>query len=257
MEVTFYSTNETLDKISNLIETNTPGGYFRFGDGDVSLAMGITELLQQSNPQLKEYMIDAMRTKDPNILRTLPLHTKEWDTLEDGMFPGNHECPLDWCEEIYTRFQTITGESNIELYTNVALAHLAIQNPDVAIEFIKKLRTKVKYFIGNENIPEDLLHTIFNKDIVFIKTPSSNSFSKFESIYEEFVKSIKNDNDYSVVVTSMGCTGRAMQKRIWDNHKNFFLFDFGSLMDSLCGWETRAWMELTNFDKDNFINLLK
>ena len=54
----------------------------------------------------------------------------------------------------------------------------------------------------------------------------------------------------------MGCSGRAMQKRIWDNYNNVFLFDFGSLMDALCGDKTRAWIELTNFDKSTILDLL-
>ncbi len=62
-----------------------------------------------------------------------------------------------------------------------------------------------------------------------------------------------DDSEYSVVVTSMGCSGRAMQKKIWDNHDNYFLFDFGSLMDALCGWETRAWIEMSNFNREEFI----
>ena len=84
-------------------------------------------------------------------------------------------------------------------------------------------------------------------------SPSRSSFSKFEEIYSEFKSLTTSDSDYSVVVTSMGCSGRAMQKRIWDNHNNLFLFDFGSLMDALCGWKTRAWIEMSNFDRDIFL----
>ena len=83
-------------------------------------------------------MQDAMRLRDDRILRTLPLHTKEWDTLEDGMFPGNHESPLDWCEELYGRFQSVVKEEDITLYTNVALSHIAVQNKERALEFLKQ-----------------------------------------------------------------------------------------------------------------------
>ena len=85
MGVLFNSSIETLDKISEMIESNTPPiGYFRFGDGDVCLIYRVTELLQQANPLLSEYMQDAMRLRDDRILRTLPLHTKagysrRWD----------------------------------------------------------------------------------------------------------------------------------------------------------------------------------
>ncbi len=37
-KIKFYSTQETLDKVLDLIQKNEKGGYFRFGDGDVNLA---------------------------------------------------------------------------------------------------------------------------------------------------------------------------------------------------------------------------
>lgn len=255
MEVKFYSTEETLNRVSTIIENKEKGAYFRFGDGDVNLALGVSELLQQSDEKLKYLMIDAMKLNHPNVLRTLPLHCKELETLEDGMFSGNHEAPLNWCEDIVNNFRKITGEKGqIELYSNVALSHTALQTPDKALLFLKQISNQVKYFIGNEDIPREILETLFGKSVIHIKTPSRSSFSKFEEIYQEFKESISNHSDYSVVVTSMGCSGRAMQKRIWDNHNNLFLFDFGSLMDALCGWQTRAWIEMTNFDREKFIS---
>jgi hypothetical protein len=254
MEVKFYSTQETLDKISLIIKTKQKGAYFRFGDGDVNLALGVSELLQESNEKLKVMMTDAMRLNHPNVLRTLPLHCKDLETLEVGMFPGNHEAPLNWCEDILNNFRKITGElSEIELYSNVALSHISIQDPNYAAQFLKQISNQVKYFIGNENIPKEILEKLFGKDVIHIKTPSKSSFSKFEEIYQEFKKVSLDDSEYSVVVTSMGCSGRAMQKKIWDNHDNYFLFDFGSLMDALCGWETRAWIEMSNFNREEFI----
>lgn len=254
MEVKFYSTKETLEKISQMIDDNQTGAYLRFGDGDVSLALGISELLQGSDSKLSELMIDTMKLKNDKVLRTLPLHCKELGTLENGMFPGNHEAPLNWCEDIVNNFRIITGEfDEIEFYTNVALSHISIQDPDYAINFLNKISKKVKYFIGNESIPRNILEKLFGKNVVHIKTPSKASFSKFEEIYNEFKSVVGNDKQYSVVVTSMGCSGRPMQKRILDNYDNFFLFDFGSLMDALCGWETRAWMEMTNFNNVEFM----
>jgi hypothetical protein len=158
MEVKFYSTQETLDKISLIIKTKQKGAYFRFGDGDVNLALGVSELLQESNEKLKVMMTDAMRLNHPNVLRTLPLHCKDLETLEVGMFPGNHEAPLNWCEDILNNFRKITGElSEIELYSNVALSHISIQDPNYAAQFLKQISNQVKYFIGNENIPKEIL----------------------------------------------------------------------------------------------------
>ena len=46
----------------------------------------------------------------------------------------------------------------------------------------------------------------------------------------------------------MGCPGRVLAKRIYLQDFNVFLFDSGSLLDALCGWKTRAWMDLAPFD---------
>lgn len=257
-KVKFYSTRETLDKVLELVEKNQKGGYFRFGDGDVNLALGMSELLQNAENELTKLMVDSMKLNHPNVIRTLPLHCKEWGTLEEGMFPGNHECPLDWCENIFNNFTNITGEEDqIELYSNVALSHLSLKDPDYASSFLNTISSKVKYFIGNENIPKEILEKLFGPKVIHIKTPSKASFSKFNQIYQQFQESCLGDQDYSVVITSMGCTGRVMQKKIWDNYDNFFLFDFGSLMDALCGWNTRAWMDLVKFDSENFLNKIK
>ena len=85
MNGVYYSCIETIEKISDMIDSDTPGGYFRFGDGDMNLALGLSEMLQQSNPQLQVYMSNALKEKDKNILKGLTLHNKEWETLEDGV----------------------------------------------------------------------------------------------------------------------------------------------------------------------------
>lgn len=255
MKDIYYSCQETLDEILNMIESNTPGGYFRFGDGDMNLALGLSEMMQSSDPILQSYMRDALSVTDKNILKGLTLHNKEWDTLEPGMFDGNHESPVGWCEDLYNKYRLFVKEDNTKIYSSVALSHLATQNPQYTVNFIKKIRSKVKYLIGNENIPDNIIRLLFG-DVKFIGTPSTNSFAKFDSIYDNFVKVYDSTDDYSVIVTSMGCSGRAMQKRIWDNYDNVFLFDFGSLMDALCGDDTRAWITLTNFDKDSILKLL-
>ena len=52
MGVLFNSSIETLDKISEMIESNTPGGYFRFGDGDVCFLKKEQELQNFYNKQI-------------------------------------------------------------------------------------------------------------------------------------------------------------------------------------------------------------
>ena len=44
-----------------------------------------------------------------------------------------------------------------------------------------------------------------------------------------------------------------MQKRLWYKLDNVFLFDFGSLIDALCDWNTREWIN----DNTAALNALK
>lgn len=256
MDFTFHSTEETLNTILEIISKKEKGVYLRLGDGDITLGSGVSELYQDANTALSYLMKDAINLRGKNVIKTLPLHNKEWDTLEEGMFPGNHESDAEWCENIIQQFLNISDVSETEFYSTVALSHQAVQNPNNAIKFLKQIRPEVKYFIGNENIPKNILNILFGENVVHIKTPSRNSFSKFDQIYTTFMEKVADDKDYSVVVTSMGCTGRAMQKKIWDRYDNFFLFDFGSLMDALCGFNTRAWIELTDFNAEEFLENL-
>lgn len=255
INVNYFSTKETLEKIKSCVFQNKPGVYLRFGDGDINLALGKSELFQGSNPILSKLMIEAFQLKGENIFKALPLHCEDLETVEKGMFPGNHEGQSEWCKNLINSYHQISKcENIIELYSAVALCHQAVVDPDYTVSFLKEIGSKVKYFIGNETIPKEVLKTIFNESVVHIPTPPSNSFSEFDSIYGNFTSTVELDKEYSVVITSMGCSGRPMQKRIYDTYKNFFLFDFGSLMDALCGNATRAWIDLTNFDKDSFLN---
>jgi len=256
MNLSFYSTEDTLTKIEQLIENNSPGVYFRFGDGDICLARGESELMQSTHPELQRLMIESIKHTGGNVLKALPLHTKEWSTWEEGMFPGNHEGNSRWAEVLLLKYIDIIQQEQLDIYSAVALCHIATQKPERAVQFLKTIGKKVKYFIGNEQIPRDLINTIFNPNVEFISSPSRNSFSRFDEIYQEF-ESKYEDKEYSVVVTSMGCSGRPLQKKILDNYNNVFLFDFGSLMDALCGWSTRAWIELTNFNKEEFLSHFK
>jgi hypothetical protein len=52
----------------------------------------------------------------------------------------------------------------------------------------------------------------------------------------------------------MGCAGRILQKRMWNNtsFNNSFAFDFGSLMDAVSNINSREWIK--NFDLNRFLS---
>jgi hypothetical protein len=252
----FYKTKDTISKIKEIIDKEEKGLYLRFGDGDVNLANGNSDSLQSANELVKVEMSQAFAINDKNVLRSLPLHCKEYG-LEEGMFPGNHECDKGWADRLLSKVKPFWGGEFGDIYSPVALHFLATVDVKSTIEFLNYMKSKSPVaIIGNENIPSEIISKIFGETCTHIKTPPQNSFSSIDRVESEF-KNIYKEGEYNIIITAMGCSGRVLQKRLYNNHDNIFVFDFGSLMDALCGWNTRAWIELTNFDKDKILEKIK
>lgn len=256
-KLTFHKTKETLERIKEIISAKQKGTYLRFGDGDIVLANGGNDMFQAQNRNLQLEMQEALRLNGPTILKTLPLYCHELNGWESGMLPGNHEAPLDWCVDILNRAQRFWNAEFTDVYSHVALHFSSTQYEDECITFLKFLKsTNCVLLIGNKNIPMQIRELLFGNKCAFIPTPDNNSYNQIDRIEQECLSKIPKNNDYKVIITSMGCSGRALQKRLWHKLDNVFLFDFGSLMDALCGWDTRVWISLSKFNAEKFIKHL-
>ncbi|MFZ5953845.1 MAG: GT-D fold domain-containing glycosyltransferase [Candidatus Dependentiae bacterium] len=251
----FHGTQETLQEIKNIIENKQSGCYLRFGDGDLNLAYGMNELCQLQNAHLQHEMQEAFSLNHKTIIKTLPLHCKEFGGLEKHMFPGNHEVGYEQACQFVARAQPLWGQEITDIYSPVALAYTATYNVDICLDFLKFLKSQnCLLLIGNECIPNTIIKLLFGNQTIFIPTPAVNAYSSINEIEEQAQKILREQDDtYKIVVLSMGCSGRILTKRLWKSRKNIFIFDFGSLMDALCGWNTRAWIELTQFDKNQIL----
>ena len=259
--VVYHQSSATLGKVESTVRAQAPGAYLRFGDGDVCLAMGSGELYQSSDPTLTSEMQQAFGLQGPGIIKSLPLCCKRYDGIEPGMFPGNHECPDDWCEDILTKVAQWWTESEKIVFCTAALHHTATQDPTAAATFLCNILKNVDWVLlaGNENIPDHVLDSITpnGKLLKHVKSPSSGSFSAIDRIEDESASWIGKQSGYGLVITSMGCSGRVLQKRLYNAEAKYYLFDFGSLMDAMCGWDTRAWISLTGFQGPKFLSLLQ
>ena len=253
----FYKTKVTLLKIQEIISNKQKGAYLRFGDGDLELANGQRDLLQYADNRLQREMQEALALNGPTILKTLPLYCPELGGHEQGMFPGNHEAPYSWCLNILHKAKHLWKSEFNDVYSHAALHFAASELPDECLSFLKFLKkSHCTVFIGNQNVPSAIRTMLFGPDCRFIPTPSTNSYTEIDRIERDALKAARLSNEYQVVVTAMGCSGRPLQKRLWNKLDKVFLFDFGSLMDALCGWNTRAWIELTKFNENKFIEKL-
>jgi len=254
----FHKSHETLAKIEEIITHKQKGAYLRFGDGDINLALGQSELLQSCNPRLQREMREAFLINAPHVLKTLPLYCKEigW---EPGMNQnGNHEASLSWVLDILEKARGIWGKRISDVYTHVALHHTATSNPELCLRFLKFLKEAPCFlFVGNQNIPLEVRELLFGSECKYVPTPSASSYNEIDRIEQDCIAALGSDDAYRVIVIAMGCSGRVLEKRLWYRYNNIFLFDFGSLLDALCGWNTRAWIEGSGFDAAAFIDQLK
>jgi len=252
--VHIQSPHETLNKCKKIIIDKIPGAYLRFGDGDVNLLNGEDELLQTSNPKLKKEMRESFSLSGDGVIKGLMLHSKLFGAYP-GMKPGIHLTDDDWAIKFLRRcYKYFIGE---KIYSHVALSYLAVFDRNYTLDFLRFLKNLNPIFVGNEKIEKTVLFKLFG-DCLSIDTPAKGSYSKIDEIETSLLRLINNSReDYVVVVVAMGCSGRVLQKRILKNtNKKVFLFDFGSLLDAFCGWNTRAWMDLSGVSSDYFIKLI-
>ena len=254
----FQKSVETLNKITEIISKKEKGVYLRFGDGDVVLSVGINDANQLANTPLQEELNEAFALNGPNVLKCLPLHCRELGGYEQGMFEGKHETPFAFCLDLLKMAGPKWNAEFGDVYSMTALAFAATDNLEFCIQFLKFLKqSKCCVFVGNCNIPSSIRELLFGSQCQFVPTPARNSYFEIDRIERECIEKIKNIEGYKVIVTSMGCSGRALQKRLWNQLENVFLFDFGSLMDAICGWNTRDWIPLSRFDAQKFIQILE
>lgn len=255
----YHKTEATLNKIMEIIGKEEKGVYLRFGDGDVCLANGLDDSNQFIIENLKLEMRKAFGLNGPNVLKCLCLNCPEIG-YEKGMQPGAFEVDYGFCLDMLNGAFPFWGGPIRDVYSMTALAHAATSKQDLCLKFLKFLkRSPCTILVGNAKIPENIRNMLFGKQCVFIPAPPKNSYLEIDRLEKECLEQAGKTDGYQVIVFSMGCSGRPLQYRIWNQLDNAFLFDFGSLMDALCEWDTRDWIYLNRhvFENNRFLNLLR
>lgn len=239
------SPQETLRVCRELIANKTRGAYLRFGDGDVNLLHGEDELFQSSDVHLSKEMQEAFDLQGVGIMKALPLHSPRFG-IWPGMEPGIHGAEDEWTERLLAHcYPYFIGTP---IYSAVALPYIAAFDPATAVDFLRFLKEQSPIFVGNGNVSEGIVSKLFG-ETAHIRTPDHSSYAEIDRIEQETVDCLRQfERKFKVIVIAMGCSGRVLAKRIYQGGSNVFLFDFGSLLDALCGWNTRAWMELAPYD---------
>lgn len=257
----FVNCLNTINTVYDFISNKKPGMYLRFGDGDFNLAENKSELLAVANPEIAELMLRAMSIRDERVLICIPHHCKQIDTLEDGMYPGNHEYTIDYIVRFINILKRRTQTLPNLIYTNVALSYCSVHFPDTVINIHKEIKKYNVIYIGNYLYSDMFLQKLFGNNVTRINTNSNNAFNQKTLVFNELNKLILekfSNYEYYIIVIAAGCASRAFSSLIYDTHfvnnPNFFLFDYGSLLDYLYGLNTRAYMDLMPPKKDYILD---
>jgi hypothetical protein len=235
------------------------GMYLRFGDGDFNLAENKDDMLARANPLLQKCMLNSMTIRDENVMICVPHHCKEIATVEVGMYPGNHEYPVDYVERFLRILQTNTQVFPEKIYTNVALSYCSVHYPDMVIQLHKELKTNKILYLGNYIYSDIFLNKLFGDTITRINTNHNNAFHDHDRIIAEVDLYMKeNSSTFFVVIIAAGCASRALASILYEKYLlkgiSFFFFDYGSLLDYLYGFNTRAYMGLMPPKKEYILN---
>lgn len=243
------STKDTMRKIIDMIYQKQGGIYLRYGDGDFNILSGENDMLAVCTTIFQYWIREGMILSSPSVLTSIPHHCSELNTLESGMFPGNHECPFHVVQESIHKLSILQHNIPPILYSSVALCFCAVHSPDMIIELHKELKKQHIVFIGNQNYSNEYLTTLFGTSLQRIHTPARDSYMEHDRVFSEFntlYQQTHHSFDFFVIIMAAGCGGRAFATELYHKYPllNFFILDYGSLLDYMWGEKSRAYMEL-------------
>lgn len=240
--VRVMGTHDTLAAILGAILKNRSGAYLRFGDGDIQLSSGLggAEQMQAADTALMFEAQAALAMQGEHVFKGLMVNSELFGGIEEGMCDGNHLISDEIALGIVEMASPFWKPAPIsDVYGNAALAHAAATYPELAVDFLVQLRrARPVAFVGNLNVEPALLHALFGRQVVHIKSPPTQAYSQLDRIHAELLQVLgeagggaagTGDTRMHVVVTFMGTSGLVLQHRL--RHLNLFTFDFGSLLD--------------------------
>lgn len=252
--VTVQTPRQTLDEVRRVITGQLPGAYLRFGDGEVNILHGLGSMEQTSNTAMSKEMKQAFCLSGPGIIKSLMIHSDRFGK-SPGMKTGIHWTTDEWATRLLSlSFEYFIGE---KIYSHAALAYVAVYDREYAVDFLRFLKSLNPIFVGNEKYPHHVLEKLFGKT-VSIPAPPQNAYLNIDQIERSIVQVIKERaRPLDVVVTALGPTSNILQMRLINKHNlPVFIFDFGSLLDAFCNWNTRVWMDLSDLSNNYWQELL-
>lgn len=243
----YINTTTTVNTCIEHIKNNKRGLYLRYGDGDYNIVRWIPDMLCIPTNEFVSWMKISMSLRGDTIMTCIPHHCRLLNTLEDGICPGNHEYDGN---NVMMYLQILNNYAPLpsNIYSNIALSYSSSRNPQLVVELHKVLKRRHIVFFGNMTYTDSFLKLLFGEKLDRINTNARDSYLDHDTKMNEFDILYKNklvSMDYFVIIMAAGCGGRAYSAELYRKYdSNFFIFDYGSLIDYLAGENTRAYMDI-------------
>jgi len=259
-KIEFINCELTINKIIVDIAESRAGIYLRFGDGDFNLAQNKDDMLAKSNMQLSRDMLNSMSIRDNRVMICIPHHAKELKTVEKLMCPGYHEYDMKFVNHCLSVLHFSNPLMPQKIYTNIALSYCAVETPEVVTKLHAAIKQHKVIFIGNYKYSEEFLLKLFGNNLIRIFTNDNNAYQQKNKILKE-LDIIMNEhikNEYFVIIMAAGCASRAFSGTIYKQYfiskPNFYIFDYGSLLDYLYGFVSREYLKIHPPDRNYILN---
>ncbi|MHA1987697.1 MAG: hypothetical protein ACW98D_13765 [Promethearchaeota archaeon] len=255
MDIKVNSLQTTLEKLYELLSTETKVYYCRFGDGDFNIMSGIGRCIEHAaSPELQKELIESFMIDDPNYIKGVMVNEPTFNGVElQQVNPTNNLRTINFIGSLYD------NRKELVLDSHVLLTWMAICKQEIMMDFLDRfIRPKKKLFIGSvdKNEIEKLVGKIdYYVEIPCAKVEEQKVFpGAYYFIDEWWPKVLECIDDVELVLPTAGMAGRVITKRLWNLNKNIHSIELGSMVDAVVGKMSRSIWKRTG---DKIYNLLR
>lgn len=259
MKIIVNNMQPTLDKLHDLLSTETKVYYCRFGDGDFNIMSGIGRCIEHAaSPELQKELIESFLIDDPKYIKGTMVNEPTFNGMDlQAVDPDDNKKTLDFIGSLYIN----SGREELKLDSHVLLTYLAVCEQEIMTNFLDTfIRPKRKLFIGS--VAKDKIEKLVGKIDYYVKIPCAKVEEQkvFPGAYyfidEWWPKVLDCIDDVELVLPTAGMAGRVITKRLWNLGKDVHCIELGSMVDAVVGKMSRSIWKRNNND-EKILNLLR
>lgn len=231
------TTQETYDKLCDMLDNHDRVFYTRFGDGDFNIMNGERELLHEWSLKLAREIVESIRINDEEYLKGSMLNYPIESGMTKGVFaPHNDEYITKYTNWLLYN-QKIPVDTIFE--SHIMFHYISIFKPELMIDFLDKyIRPKKKLFIGS--VDKKKIERLVGTIDYYVQIPERGAYYSIDSWWADVLNYSK---EVELVLPAAGMAGRVIQKRLWYENVNIHSIELGSIIDAAVKKNTRSWID--------------